>query len=149
MMIGRLSQLVWPLGLLACGSLGPAGPLEVTVSRSMEVDPRSSDVLVTVRNPTRFRIVWGRGSSSCQLSADVYADGAWVPLRSRRICTMDLADQGLDPGGSRGEVLVWDGLVVRGGVRETLPAGQYLVRGRAGDHGTSAPLTVYLSAQPN
>ena len=111
--------------------------------------PSSSDLRVTARNPTDGRITWGRGSSSCQLSADVHADGAWLPILTLRICRSDMVDQGLDPGESREEFLFWDGVVMRGGVRDTLVPGRYVVRGRAGDQGASGGLAIHLTAQPN
>ena len=88
---------------------------------------------VTAENTGRSRIVWGLGSSSCQLGAVVRVGALDRIAPGVRVCTEDLSEQGLDAGESRTETWSWDGQVLGENGLELLPPGQYEVYGVAGD----------------
>jgi len=93
-------------------------------------------------NAGKRRVVWGRGSSSCQFSAIARVDGKFYHALDERACTDDLAEQGLDPGRSRAESWTWNGLILKNGGWEQLPAGVYTLYAAAGDHTSRHPVTV-------
>jgi hypothetical protein len=59
-----------------------------------------------------------------------------------RECTADVVEQGLDPGESRTETFLWGGWIVVDEQIQTLPSGQYRVRGVVGGREESEPLVV-------
>lgn len=87
---------------------------------------------VTAENRGHQRVVWGRGSSSCQLGLVVQLGFAFVRTNELRACTVDLAEQGLDPGATRSEVILWGGEVLTGSGPRVLEPGRYRIRGIAG-----------------
>jgi hypothetical protein len=154
--VGRL-QRATALGVsvlaLACGD-----PLGVSVV-TLDVD---GSIIVSPDEPEEFhvmavnhgdeRVVWGTGSSSCQLGLVVLdADGERHSI-DFRMCTADLVEHGLDPGESRTETFLWDGRILVDQEPwsslpplQALPAGQYRVFGVAGDREQSAPLQVTVA----
>jgi hypothetical protein len=110
---------------------------DVLVSQS---DPATFEV--TAVNQTNERVVWGMGSSSCQLSLLLQLTLVERRLINHRGCTDDLVEQGLDPGESRTEAFTWDGTVLSGGSLVALQPGRYHVIGVAGEKYASALLAV-------
>lgn len=150
--LGRLWGMTAVTGLVLV--IGCGDPLAVTVVAldvvgSVTVSPNEeAEFHVTAVNRGDERVVWGSGSSSCQLGLVVLdADGGRHNI-DFRACTDDLAEQGLDPGESRSETFLWGGTIL---VQQppwsslpplqALPAGQYRLVGMAGEH-ESAPLLV-------
>ena len=132
--------------IAACADFGPVGPLRVTITVDVpEVSPSApARMSVTSTNTTSSRIVWGHGSSSCQLDAAAQLNGTWVLIVPLRACTNDAVEHGLEPGEVRTELLYWDGRVLRGEQSEQLPPGRYRVRGQAGDMGASAATLITI-----
>jgi hypothetical protein len=64
-------------------------------------------------------------------------EGATLRAIADRVCTSDMAEQGLDPGESRTEVLSWPGWVLEDGELVLLPSGACSVRGAAGSEAFS------------
>lgn len=93
-------------------------------------------------------VVWGRGSSSCQLGAvaQVGADERRIDFRA---CTEDLAPQGLGPDKSRTESWTWNAVVFTGNVVDTLPPGVYQIRAVAGNAARSSPRTITVVGTPD
>lgn len=93
-------------------------------------------------------VVWGRGSSSCQLGAvtQVGADERRIDFRA---CTEDLAPQGLGPGKSRSESWTWNAEVFTGNVVDTLPPGAYQIWAVAGDAARSRPRAITVVGIPD
>lgn len=94
------------------------------------VDPCT--LTVTVENSGNIRGLWGTGSSSCQLGAQVRLGHSDFPMVIDRVCSDDLAEQGLDAGAWRTERWIWDGRIFIGTSMKRLPAGIYRVFGAAG-----------------
>jgi hypothetical protein len=86
-------------------------------------------------------VVWGRGSSSCQLGATVQV-GLQEHSIDFRACTLDLVPQGLGSGESRTEEWMWGGEVLVTNRVDRLPPGAYDVRAVAGDLYRSTPRTI-------
>jgi hypothetical protein len=128
--------------LLACED-----PLSVTVftldvDGSVVISPTEQEEFhVTAVNRSDERVVWGSGSSSCQLGLVVVDATGQRHNIDFRVCTEDLVEQGLDPGESRVETFLWGGTIVVDQEMQTLPSGQYRVIGVAGER-ESAPLVV-------
>lgn len=97
---------------------------------------------VTAVNRSNHRIVWGMGSSSCQLGLVVHIGVAQRQSIDHRACTDDLVEQGLDPGETRIEQFIWGGEVYVDGVPTMLDPGEYRVTAVAGTMGNSDPLLV-------
>ena len=133
---GQLTRTV-AVGVLAvmsgCADALSVDVVAVGVSGGAIVSPSDPGVFnVTAENRGDDRVVWGMGSSSCQLGLIVQdVDGEWRSIDFRG-CTDDLVEQGLDPGESRTESFEWGGTIVVNGQDQTLPSGQYRVRGVAG-----------------
>ncbi len=112
----------------------------------------TGDLLVSPDNPATFRVsavnrsrqrvVWGMGSSSCQLGLVVHVSANERHRIDHRACTADLVEQGLDPGRSRTEAFTWGGEVLEGNEMRVLDPGRYGVVGVAGDKGESGSITV-------
>ena len=118
--------------------------LAVDVDGAIVIRPGSqSEFEVTATNRTNQRVVWGMGSSSCQLGLVVLVSGQVRDI-DFRACTDDLVEQGLNPDERRTERFVWDGHVSADGALSMLPPGLYRVFGIAGDEGQSAPLRVTI-----
>ncbi len=95
-----------------------------------------------IENTGDTRVVWGTGSSSCQLDLFVIASGRHHRIDSR-VCTADLVEQGLGPGEHRTELFEWDGRIPDGGnAWVVLPEGTYAVYASAGDRAQSDRLQV-------
>ncbi len=163
----RMTRLARGLWLMAAGALlvGPAGGcrrsaaaagesgvpavqaaesgvrVEIAADLTVVSGSRPIQVTVTAVNTSDERVIWGQGSSSCQLVLWVEVDGAEYRGDAARICTADYGDQGLEPGGVRREVFSWAGEVARGGSVERLEPGLYRLRGGAGRF-RSEPLEV-------
>jgi hypothetical protein len=147
--VGRLQKAAALGGLVLVLSCGD--PLGVSVV-TLDVD---GSVIVSPDEPEEFhvmavnhgdeRVVWGTGSSSCQLGLVVLdADGERHSI-DFRMCTADLVEHGLDAGESRTETLLWGGTIMVDQEMQILPAGQYRVFGVAGDREQSAPLLVTVA----
>ena len=120
---------------------------EVTISASSSFTSPSEPVTLTVKAENRggSRVVWGQGSSSCQLGSLVRVEGRDFPAPDLiRPCTADLVDFGLDPGESQTESWNWAGYIVRGDSTQLLPPGTYQVRGAAGNVAVSAPIDIEI-----
>jgi len=87
---------------------------------------------VEARNEGANYLIWGHGSSSCQLGAIVEYNGLQYSVSEFRVCTEDLAEQGLAPGESRVETWLWDGQILSPNGPSRLPAGRYRLFGNAG-----------------
>lgn len=134
--------LVLALGIAAfasgCDLLtddGDGAPsLKITIEADGRIASPTDSVLLTVTatNQGSTRVVWGRGSSSCQLGAVVRVGATRVPAADLRACTEDLSEQALLPGESRTESWPWNGQVLRKTVIEPLAPGFYKVFGAAG-----------------
>lgn len=107
----------------------------------------SVELTVTAVNRGDTRVVWGKGSSSCQLSAVVRLGLRDVEAAIPRGCTDDLAEQGLDPGESRTETFEWQGSVDLGPRFEPLPPGLYQVRGAAGSEWVSDAVEIRVVSE--
>jgi hypothetical protein len=142
----RALELVAVCGIVlvvGCGDSLSVDVVAVGVDGSPVVSPMEpGSFAVTADNLRDERIVWGSGSSSCQLGLTVEdADGLWHDIDFRE-CTADVVEQGLDPGESRTETFLWGGWIVVDEQIRTLPSGQYRVRGGAGGREESEPLVV-------
>lgn len=143
--VGRLwrtSAVSGLLLLLACGN-----PLAVTVvtldlDGTVVVSPQEQEEFrVTALNRGDERVVWGSGSSSCQLGLVVLDAAGQRHNIDFRGCTADLVEHALDRGESLTETFLWGGMIVVDQQLRALPAGQYRVLGVAGEH-DSPPLLV-------
>ncbi len=123
--------------------------LDVTIAATENVISLTEHVGLTVqvKNTGSSRIVWGNGSSSCQLGAEVRVGGTYLVAPGNRDCTDDLAEQGLDPGKSRSETWIWDGRVLGDDGLESLPAGEYDVYGTAGLRRSGEPVVIRVIQQ--
>lgn len=139
--------VVGPVAVLAIGCV--SNPVDVdivavNVVGDVVIGPDQEAVLeVTAQNRTNHRVVWGMGSSSCQLGLIVLIGRAQQSIDFRG-CTDDLVEQGLDPRAQRAETFVWDGQIFSNGQLAPLPPGRYRVFGIAGDQGVSASLEVTI-----
>lgn len=144
------------IGLAALGTAGcalfdedPAILLTVTVGGGPNPTAPEPTLTVTALNRSDARVVWGQGSSSCQLDAVVaLSRTVWKRAVISRGCTDDLVEQGLDPGASRTEQLVWLGEVLGDGVPEYVPRGHYDVRATAGTVALSKAVSVEVTTEP-
>lgn len=143
--LASLPALLFAFTLAGCDE----GKLEVRAFTDILTATPESPVAieVTATNVGTERVVWGRGSSSCQLSLVVVVSGAFREAIAERGCTDDLAQQGLDPGESRSEVLPWAGRVREDGEIVLLPPGTYSLRGAAGTvaYSPAGSVTVMVS----
>ena len=94
-------------------------------------------------------VVWGSGSSSCQLEAFVRIGIDDRRLTGQRLCTDDMATQGLGPGESLMEHWQWGGEVLIGDRVDTLPEGTYQIVAAAGSAGRSEPRTIRVGPRAN
>lgn len=151
----RWDMVRWPFGLwifsaFASITVACADPLDVDIVAvdivgDVVIRPGQEAVLeVTATNRSSQRVVWGMGSSSCQLGLVVLVDRQTRSI-DFRVCTDDLVEQGLDGGERRAEAFRWGGQVVSDGETTMLPPGRYRVFGVAGDRGSSAPLRVTIA----
>ena len=110
--------------------------LVVTISASGDVTSSSDPVVLTVRAENRSpnRIVFGYGSSSCQLHSFVRTSKTDYFIPDSRICTDDMSELSLDPGESRTEIWSWEGQVRKDRNIKVLPPGVYRVCGAAGTY---------------
>lgn len=119
--------------------------VSVTASPSIASPSAPSVVTVTARNQTSERVVWGQGSSGCQLSLGVVTSDGERLSADLRACTADLVDQALAPGAMRTEAFEFNGDAIRDGQVITLPAGDYRLVGNAGDKGESETIGIVLA----
>ena len=137
-------------GLAACSAvLGSDIGVVVALATSTATIPQQGTLTITVTatNESDEPLVWGQGSSSCQLGAVVRDGGEEHPIGDR-VCTADYGPQGLGPGASRTEQWEWDGTYRSGAATVILPPGSYAIRGTAGDVHSPA-LTVTVTATGN
>ena len=136
---------------------GICGCSDAFSSEGLTLTITVSDTEVRLGAPVTIRVtalnlgdsvVWGRGSSSCQLGAvaQVGADERRIDFRA---CTEDLAPQGLGPDKSRSESWTWNAVVFTGNVVDTLPPGAYQIRAVAGDAARSSPRTITVVGPPD
>jgi hypothetical protein len=137
----RIGTLLLAIGMPAVACDDDEVRLEVTAVADKSTTSAANPVEVTVvaTNAGDERVVWGVGSSGCQLSLRVRLDGMNVLAVEDRGCTDDVVEQGLDPGQTRSEVIPWIGLVDDGDQTILLDPGTYEVRGAAGDVAFSQP----------
>ncbi|NNE71574.1 MAG: hypothetical protein HKN29_14590 [Rhodothermales bacterium] len=123
------------------------GTLLVSVSATQSIASPSipSIVTVTARNDTSDRVVWGQGSSGCQLSLSVLTSAGERHPADIRACTQDFVDQALAPGAARTETFEFTGEVVIDGLVVLLPAGDYRLVGNAGDKGESEAIGIVVA----
>ena len=142
----RITGWMLTVLLVGCGNPLDVALLPVDVEGDLVVSPDEPGTFrIIAENAGGERIVWGMGSSSCQLGLEVEFDGRRHPAGGR-ICTADLVEQGLDAGESRTEEVEWDGAVPDiEGQPFHLPEGRYRVFGVAGDQGESRGLWVTVS----
>ena len=88
--------------------------------------------------------MWGRGSSSCQLTLAVLTPVGQRYTADVRACTEDLVEQGLDPGASRTETFEWGGEAYQDGEMIYLTPNTYRLIANAGQKGESQPLELQL-----
>jgi hypothetical protein len=121
------------------------GELQVTATANQSVASASNPVTVTVtaENIGDRRVVWGHGSGSCQLGLVVRVGTTDLEAGPPRMCTMDYAEHGLDPGESRTEVFEWSGEALRDRTMIQLDPGVYELLGAAGEH-RSDPIRIIL-----
>lgn len=121
--------------------------LRVSIGATDRIVSLTDGVLLDVEGENRgeSRVVWGRGSSSCQFTAFVRVGLKLHAAPGERACTDDLAEQGLDAGQSRREDWLWDGTVLGKNGWERLPPGKYKVYGAAGKHLSRNSVTVRVS----
>ena len=106
--------------------------VDISVNRPVTSPGSPATLTVRARNVGASRIVWGQGSSSCQLHAVARVEGVDRRTVESRICLDDIVEQGLDPGEVRTESWEWSGEVIFDAEPEALPPGRYEVRGAAG-----------------
>ncbi len=131
--------------VLGCSLFEDEENFEVQISASASVVSPSEPVTftVTAENRGSSRVVWGKGSSTCQLTTVVQIEGReHTALDVTKWCTADLVEAGLDPGESRTEVFHWSGHVAWPDTFGVLPPGDYEVRGAAGKKARSAPVAI-------
>ncbi len=135
--------------VIACSDPLAVSIVTLDVDGSVVVSPpEPEEFRVTAVNRGDERVVWGTGSSSCQLGLVVLdADGQRHNV-DFRYCTSDLVEQGLDPGESLSETFLWGGMIMVHQepwsslpALQALPAGQYRLFGTAGER-ESTPLLV-------
>jgi hypothetical protein len=125
------SDVLWDEGL----------GLTVTFSDSVVTPDQPVLVTLTAMN-LGDSVVWGTGSSSCQLDAFVLIGAEERRIDVLRGCTDDLATQGLGRGDARTERWPWNGAALIEGAADTLPAGVYEVVAVAGEVARSEPRTI-------
>jgi hypothetical protein len=142
-----------PFVLVGCGIFDDDDDglhnLNVTIEASENVLSLTEHVglTVSVKNDGPSRVVWGNGSSSCQLGVVVRIGEINLIAPGDRDCTDDLSEQGLDPGKSRSETWIWDGRVLGDDGLESLPAGEYDVYGTAGLRRSGEPVVIRVIQQ--
>ncbi|NIN98771.1 MAG: hypothetical protein GTN93_21200 [Anaerolineae bacterium] len=131
--------------ILGCSLFEDEENLEVRISASASVASPSDPVTLTVTAENRggSRVLWGKGSSTCQLTTVVRVEGREYPAPDiTKVCTADLVEAGLDPGETRTEVFHWRGHATLPDTFGVLLPGKYEVRGAAGNKARSAPVVI-------
>ncbi len=148
-LLKQLSPVLAGVAILVsngCSDLFGGGGLEIALSVSDTVTSPDAPVVVTATAMNAGdSVIWGQGSSSCQLRAVVLLDSDERRI-DYRACTDDLAPQGLGPDESRTEEWMWGGEVFGDGSVDTLPPGEYEIQAVAGELKRSPPVTVQVSA---
>ncbi|MGH7599251.1 MAG: hypothetical protein ACREOI_23075 [bacterium] len=128
-----------------CSIFGEDERVEVALAASAATVSSTNPVTinVTANNQGEGRVVWGRGSSSCQLGAVIQVgnENCRIDIRA---CTSDLAEQGLEPGEHRNESWLWDGQIFQNNQAGPLPAGRYKIYGTAGGWLSKAPIEIEI-----
>ena len=140
--------LLWGCSLFDDDDCEDIARLKVAISASASLTSSSDPVDITVRaeNQGNSRVVWGYGSSSCQLHAFVrIGENDYVTLDPRK-CTGDAVEQWLDPGESRAEGWTWVGEVWKDQEVEVLPPGRYAVYGGAGSWVSTSTVRIEVLA---
>lgn len=147
--MATIAAILLVLPLTGCIDLLSGNDLELTLDvSSTTVRPDAPITLtVTATNESDERIVWGQGSSSCQLSAVVAVGTDLFPI-DIRACTDDLAPQGLDPKESRDEAWPWNGEIIVQNTLDTLPPGDYRIWATAGEVARSNLKTITVRPIP-
>jgi hypothetical protein len=128
-----MGTVVLPL-ILPSHVNGAGDEIVVTVA----VEPASlapgDTVTITVlaENAGQKTIEFGRGSSSCRLSAVVRIDDMDYAVYAPRACLKDLVPWTLAPGESRTESWPWAGALAAVDTMYLLPPGTYELLGAAG-----------------
>ena len=143
----RCMIIILAMGLAGCGNGFGPDALHLEIQPAAAAFPHDGPFTfgITARNDGDEPITWGQGSSSCQLEAFVRVDGQDYRFASR-VCTSDLAPQGLEPGASRTERLLFEGQYFDGTTPVPLPPGEYEFRGAAGDVARSRHVKVEIRA---
>jgi hypothetical protein len=137
------------VAVIACSDPLAVSIVTLDLDGNVVVSPQELESFrVTAVNRGDDRVVWGSGSSSCQLGLVVLdADGQRHSVDFRD-CTSDLVEQGLDPGESLTESFLWGGMILVPQEpwssllpMQPLPAGRYRLFGTAGER-ESEPLWV-------
>jgi hypothetical protein len=119
--------------------------LGITITFSDSVVTPDQPILVTITAMNLAdSVVWGTGSSSCQLNACVLIGAEERRIDVLRGCTDDLATQGLGRGEAITERWAWNGQALIEGVADTLHEGVYEVVAVAGEVARSEPRTIRI-----
>ena len=130
------------VALLGCSSPLDVDVIPVDITGDPIVSPlERSAFSVTAENSGSERIVWGMGSSSCQLGLAVIVADERYEIATRT-CTGDFVELGLDPGGTRTEVFLWGGEIIVDDEVVVLGPGRYQVFGYAGERAESKRIWV-------
>jgi hypothetical protein len=119
--------------------------ITITFSDSVVTPDQPVTVTVTVMN-LGDSVVWGRGSSSCQLGALVLTDMGEHRVDVGRLCTEDFGPQGLAQGESRTEQWPWAGEATIDGMTSSLLLNTYGVVAVAGTVLRSEPRVIRIGS---
>ncbi len=134
------------LAVGGCGDLFGSNDFALTISSSEDEVAADAPVTLTITAMNLGDpVVWGQGSSSCQLDAVIHVGLDEFRIGTRG-CTDDLVPQGLGRGESRTEQWDWNGTVFDGATLDTLPPGEYVIRAVAGALERSEPRTIRVTA---
>jgi hypothetical protein len=146
-LLGSLALAAAVLGAGGCGDIFGSSDLDLSVSVSDTLVGPDRPITVTLlARSTGDPVAWGRGSSSCQLTAVVQAGGEDHSI-DLRVCTEDLVVQGVAGGDTLTERWTWNAEYVVNGVLDTLPAGRYRLFALAGDSERSGGTTVRVEGE--
>ncbi len=146
----KTTMIQWPclalgaaLLFYGCSIFDGDEQVEVAISASANFTSTTNPVTLNViaQNQGEGRVVWGRGSSSCQLGAIIQTEKETYRV-DLRLCTDDLAEQGLEPGERRNESWLWDGQIFRNNQSEHLAPGRHKIYGTAGGWLSKNPVEI-------
>ncbi len=128
-----LSIVAVVLTAAGCIDVFGGSGLELTLVVSDTIAGPDRPITLTVTaTSTGKAVVWGQGSSSCQLAAVVRVGGVDRPI-DVRACTDDLVLQGVAAGDTLTEAWSWKAEYAVDGALDTLPTGRYRLYTVAGD----------------